>query len=93
MVVRRNAFGRQVDSFESDIELQGMAGPPLRAVFIRAPWVEQIGPDVEVLGADASTSRIVAVRQGALLATAFHPELTPDLRLHKLFVDIVKEQA
>jgi pyridoxal 5'-phosphate synthase pdxT subunit len=93
MVVRRNAFGRQVDSFESDIELQGMAGPPLRAVFIRAPWVEQTGPDVEVLGADASTSRIVAVRQGALLATAFHPELTPDLRLHKLFVDIVKEQA
>ena len=93
MVVRRNAFGRQVDSFESDIELQGMAGPPLRAVFIRAPWVEQTGPDVEVLGADASTSRIVAVRQGALLATAFHPELTPDLRLHKLFVDIVKEHA
>ena len=93
MTVRRNAFGRQVDSFESDIELQGMAGPPLRAVFIRAPWVEQTGPDVEVLGADASTSRIVAVRQGALLATAFHPELTPDLRLHKLFVDIVKEQA
>jgi len=93
MVVRSNAFGRQVHSFESDIELQGMAGPPLRAVFIRAPWVEQTGPDVEVLGADASTSRIVAVRQGALLATAFHPELTPDLRLHKLFVDIVKEQA
>jgi len=93
MVVRRNAFGRQVHSFESDIELQGMAGPPLRAVFIRAPWVEQTGPDVEVLGADASTSRIVAVRQGALLATAFHPELTPDLRLHKLFVEIVKEQA
>ena len=93
MVVRRNAFGRQVHSFESDIELQGMAGPPLRAVFIRAPWVEQTGPDVEVLGADASTSRIVAVRQGALLTTAFHPELTPDLRLHKLFVDIVKEQA
>ena len=93
MVVRRNAFGRQVDSFESDIELQEIAGPPLRAVFIRAPWVEQTGPDVEVLGADASTSRIVAVRQGALLATAFHPELTPDLRLHKLFVNIVKEQA
>jgi pyridoxal 5'-phosphate synthase pdxT subunit len=93
MTVRRNAFGRQVDSFESDIELRGIPGPPLRAVFIRAPWGEQTGPDVEVLGADASTSRIVAVRQGALLATAFHPELTPDLRLHKLFVDIVKEQA
>ena len=93
MTVRRNAFGRQVDSFESDIELRGMPGPPLRAVFIRAPWVEQTGPDVEVLGTDASTGRIVAVRQGALLATAFHPELTPDLRLHKLFVDIVKEQV
>lgn len=93
MTVRRNAFGRQVDSFESDIELRGMAGPPLRAVFIRAPWVEQTGPDVEVLGTEASTGRIVAVRQGALLATAFHPELTPDLRLHKLFVDIIKEQA
>jgi 5'-phosphate synthase pdxT subunit len=70
-----------------------MAGPPLRAVFIRAPWVEQTGPDVEVLGTDAGTGRIVAVRQGALLATAFHPELTPDLRLHKLFVDTVREQA
>ena len=91
MTVRRNAFGRQVDSFESDIELRGMAGPPLRAVFIRAPWVEQTGPDVEILGTDASTSRIVAVRQGALLATAFHPELTPDLRLHKLFVDTLRQ--
>ena len=93
MTVRRNAFGRQVDSFESDIELRGMAGPPLRAVFIRAPWVEQTGPGVEVLGTDARTGRIVAVRQGVLLATAFHPELTPDLRLHKLFIDIVREQA
>jgi pyridoxal 5'-phosphate synthase pdxT subunit len=91
MTVRRNAFGRQVDSFESDIELRGMTGPPLRAVFIRAPWVEQTGPDVEVLGADASTGRVVAVRQGALLATAFHPELTPDLRLHKLFASIVSD--
>jgi pyridoxal 5'-phosphate synthase pdxT subunit len=91
MTVRRNAFGRQVDSFESDIELRGMPGPPLRAVFIRAPWVEQTGPDVEVLGTDASTGRIVAVRQRALLATAFHPELTPDLRLHQLFVDTVSD--
>jgi pyridoxal 5'-phosphate synthase pdxT subunit len=91
MTVRRNAFGRQVDSFESDIELRGMAGPPLRAVFIRAPWVEQTGRDVGILGTDASTGRIVAVRQGALLATAFHPELTPDLRLHQLFVDIVSD--
>ena len=93
MTVRRNAFGRQVDSFESDIELRGMPGPPLRAVFIRAPWVEQTGPNVGILGTVAGTGRIVAVRQGAILATAFHPELTPDLRLHKLFVDIVREQA
>jgi pyridoxal 5'-phosphate synthase pdxT subunit len=93
MTVRRNAFGRQVDSFESDIELRGMDGPPLRAVFIRAPWVESTGPGVEVLGTDAATGRIVAVRQGRLLATAFHPELTPDLRLHKLFIDIVREQS
>jgi len=93
MTVRRNAFGRQVDSFESDIELRGIAGPPLRAVFIRAPWVERTGPGVEVLGMDAGTDRIVAVRQGPLLATAFHPELTPDVRLHQLFVDIVREQS
>jgi 5'-phosphate synthase pdxT subunit len=93
MTVRRNAFGRQVDSFESDIELRGIAGPPLRAVFIRAPWVEQTGPGVEILGADTRTGRIVAVRQGVRLATAFHPELTPDLRLHQLFKDIVREQS
>ena len=93
MTVRRNAFGRQVDSFESDIELRGIPGPPLRAVFIRAPWVEQTGPDVEVLGTEAGASMIVAVRQGALLATAFHPELTPDLRLHRLFVEIVRKQS
>ena len=92
MTVRRNAFGRQVDSFESDIRLHGLAGPLLRAVFIRAPWVEQAGRGVEVLGTDPSTDRIVAVRQGRLLATAFHPELTPDARLHQLFVDIVKEE-
>jgi 5'-phosphate synthase pdxT subunit len=92
MTVRRNAFGRQVDSFEHDISLRGMTGPPLRAVFIRAPWVERVGPGVEVLGEDPSTGRIVAVRQGPLLATAFHPELTPDRRLHQLFVQIVREQ-
>jgi 5'-phosphate synthase pdxT subunit len=91
MAVRRNAFGRQVDSFERDIELPGIAGPPLHAVFIRAPWVEWAGPDVEVLGTDPGTDRIVAVRQGHLLATAFHPELTPDRRLHQLFVDIVRD--
>jgi len=91
MTVRRNAFGRQVDSFETDIQLHGIAGPPLHAVFIRAPWVERTGPDVEVLGTDPRTDRIVAVRQGHLLATAFHPELTPDTRLHQLFVDIVRD--
>ena len=92
MTVRRNAFGRQVDSFEHDIELSGL-GPdaaPLRAVFIRAPWVEQVGENVEILGTEQRTGRIVAVRQGPLLATAFHPELTPDRRIHELFVDIVK---
>jgi 5'-phosphate synthase pdxT subunit len=97
MTVRRNAFGRQVDSFERDIELSGLGGldaqdqeQPLRAVFIRAPWVEQTGAGVTILGTDRGTGRIVAVRQGQLLATAFHPELTPDRRIHELFVDIVK---
>ena len=93
MTVRRNAFGRQVDSFESDIALRGVPGPEFRAVFIRAPWVEQAGEDVEIIGTEARTGRIVAVRQGPALATAFHPELTPDLRIHKLFVDMVKERS
>ncbi|HWG14495.1 MAG TPA: pyridoxal 5'-phosphate synthase glutaminase subunit PdxT [Streptosporangiaceae bacterium] len=90
MTVRRNAFGRQVNSFESDVSLTGMAGGPLRAVFIRAPWVEQAGDEVEILGTDSRADRIVAVRQGLLLATSFHPELTGDARIHELFVDIVK---
>ena len=90
MTVRRNAFGRQVDSFEADISLTGVTGPPLRAVFIRAPWVEQAGDEVEILGTDERAGRIVAVRQGPLLATSFHPELTGDPRIHQLFVDIVK---
>jgi 5'-phosphate synthase pdxT subunit len=85
MTVRRNAFGRQVDSFESTIDFQG---EPFRAVFIRAPWVERTGPEVQTLAADKG--RIVAVRQGPLLATAFHPELTTDRRIHKLFADIVE---
>jgi 5'-phosphate synthase pdxT subunit len=93
MTVRRNAFGRQVDSFESDIALRGVPGPEFRAVFIRAPWVEQTGEAVEIIGTEARTGRIVAVRQGPAIATAFHPELTPDLRIHKLFVDIVKERS
>jgi 5'-phosphate synthase pdxT subunit len=92
MTVRRNAFGRQVDSFERDVTLTGLTeNHPLRAVFIRAPWVEQIGPGVSILGTDQGTGRIVAVRQGQLLATAFHPELTPDRRIHQLFVEIVKD--
>jgi 5'-phosphate synthase pdxT subunit len=120
MTVRRNAFGRQVDSFESDITLSNLAAAPranlaaapranlaaapragldgsdatpLRAVFIRAPWVEQNGENVAVLGTEHRTGRIVAVRQGQLLATAFHPELTPDRRIHELFVDIVKDNT
>jgi len=93
MTVRRNAFGRQTDSFESDITLAGVAGPKFRAVFIRAPWVEDSGPDVEVLATEPRTGRIVAVRQGPALATAFHPELTPDSRVHQIFVDMVRERS
>jgi 5'-phosphate synthase pdxT subunit len=93
MTVRRNAFGRQVDSFESDIALAGVPGPAFRGVFIRAPWVEQTGARVEILGTEAATGRIVAVRQGPALATAFHPELTGDPRVHKLFVDMVRERS
>ncbi|HEX6232089.1 MAG TPA: pyridoxal 5'-phosphate synthase glutaminase subunit PdxT [Jiangellaceae bacterium] len=95
MTVRRNAFGRQVDSFEADLAFPAAGGDePVRAVFIRAPWVEQVGPDVQVLAEVAegpATGRIVAVKQGSLLATAFHPELTGDLRVHRLFLKIVKE--
>ena len=95
MTVRRNAFGRQVDSFEGTVTLAGAKAEnaktqQLPAVFIRAPWVEQVGDGVTVLGTDDRTGRIVAVRQGQLLATAFHPELTPDRRIHELFVDMVK---
>ena len=89
MTVRRNAFGRQVDSFESDLTF---AGAPLRAVFIRAPWVEQFGKAVqvfaEVQGSDGARHP-VAVRQGALFATSFHPELTGDLRVHRYVFDQV----
>ena len=84
MTVRRNAFGRQVDSFEGDIEFEGL-DTPVHAVFIRAPWVERVGPDVVVLARAAE--HIVAVRQGSMLATSFHPEMTGDRRIHKLFVD------
>ena len=90
ITVRRNAFGRQVDSFEADIEFRGLDGPA-RAVFIRAPWVERVGPAVEVLA--SAGGHPVAVRQGSALATAFHPEVTGDRRVHKLFVDIVAGRA
>ncbi|WP_219463150.1 pyridoxal 5'-phosphate synthase glutaminase subunit PdxT [Nonomuraea rhizosphaerae] len=86
MVVRRNAFGRQVDSFEADLDF---AGERVHAVFIRAPWVESVGADVDVLGTAEPGDRIVAVRQGPLLATSFHPELTGDTRVHRYFVDMV----
>jgi 5'-phosphate synthase pdxT subunit len=89
ITVRRNAFGRQVDSFEEDIEFAGLEGGPVRAVFIRAPWVEDAGDGVDVLARAAG--KIVAVRQGALLATSFHPEVTGDTRVHELFVDMCKD--
>ncbi|MCU1698343.1 MAG: pyridoxal 5-phosphate synthase glutaminase subunit PdxT [Mycobacterium sp.] len=83
MTVRRNAFGRQVDSFEGDIAFKGL-DEPMHAVFIRAPWVERVGPDVEILAEAAGHP--VAVRQGRMLATSFHPEMTGDRRVHRLFV-------
>ncbi|UGT45609.1 pyridoxal 5'-phosphate synthase glutaminase subunit PdxT [Nocardia yamanashiensis] len=92
MTVRRNAFGRQVDSFETDLDFTGLDDGPVRAVFIRAPWVERAGDGVEVLATVPSgpaAGRIVAVRQGNVIATSFHPEVTGDLRVHKLFVDTV----
>ncbi len=93
ITVRRNAFGRQVDSHEEDIHVRGIDGT-IRAVFIRAPWVEETGTGVEVLGRvehGPAAGRIVAVRQGPLLATSFHPEMTQDTRVHALFVEIVRD--
>ena len=93
VTVRRNAFGRQVDSFESTIAFDGLEGGPVHAVFIRAPWAEKAGSAVEVLGrvvGGYADGRIVAVRQGNLVATSFHPELTGDRRVHALFVEIVR---
>ena len=90
MTVRRNAFGRQVDSFEGDVAFGGF-DTPVHAVFIRAPWVERVGPAVDVLASAAGHP--VAVRQGAVLATAFHPEVTDDSRIHRLFVDIAAGRA
>jgi 5'-phosphate synthase pdxT subunit len=100
ITVRRNAFGRQVDSFETDLAVEGIGGQGrgMRAVFIRAPWVDQVGPGVKVLarvpvGAGIpvpAAGRIVAVQQERLLATSFHPEISGDARVHELFIEIVK---
>jgi 5'-phosphate synthase pdxT subunit len=91
ITVRRNAFGRQVDSFEGDIDFAGLTDP-VHAIFIRAPWVEQVGDGVDVLARvedGAAAGRIVAVRQGPLMATSFHPEVGVDARIHELFVELV----
>ena len=98
ITVRRNAFGRQVDSFEGDVDVVGLDAP-VHGIFIRAPWVESVGGGVEVLarvGSDAepeAVGRIVAVRQGPLMATSFHPEVGGDARVHGLFVDLVRQHA
>lgn len=94
VLVRRNAFGRQVDSFETPLHFSVLGDPPATAVFIRAPWVEHAGPEVEVLATVATgpaAGKIVAIRQGTLLATSFHPELTADSRVHALFLSMLKE--
>jgi pyridoxal 5'-phosphate synthase pdxT subunit len=98
VVVRRNAFGRQVDSFEADLAVEGM-DTPFHAVFIRAPWVEKVGQDVEVVARVTAATRpeavgrIVAVRQAGILATSFHPEITGDARIHHLFVEMVRGRS
>ena len=91
ITVRRNAFGRQVDSFESDLNMTGITAPAIRAVFIRAPWVEALGPSVEVLASVEFNGELhpVAVRQGNLLATSFHPEITGDNRVHRYFIETI----
>lgn len=94
ITVRRNAFGRQVESFETDVDLDGIDGGPVHAVFIRAPWVESIDNGVEILGAvvppGLDESKIIAVRHESVLATSFHPEVTDDLRIHRYFIDLVR---
>jgi pyridoxal 5'-phosphate synthase pdxT subunit len=91
MRAQRNAFGRQIKSFEADVELDGIAGPPMRAIFIRAPWIAEHGEDVQVIG--ALDGHAVAARQGKLIAVAFHAELGEDDRLHRLFLELVRETA
>jgi pyridoxal 5'-phosphate synthase pdxT subunit len=89
--VRRNAFGRQVASFEAEVDVKGVDGGPVSGAFIRAPWVAEAAPEVEVLA--EVEGKVVAVRQGNLLATAFHPELTGEVRLHRWLVDLVAERS
>ncbi len=99
ITVRRNAFGRQVDSFETDLVIEGVddsAADPVHAVFIRAPWVEEVGAAATVVGRveeGPAAGRIVAVRQGPVLVTSFHPEVTGDTRVHRLFVQIVRDSV
>ena len=95
ITVRRNAFGRQVDSFEESLDVTGV-DEPVHAVFIRAPWVESVGAEVEVLASvvtGPAAGRIVAVRQGPLMATSFHPEVGGGSRIHRMFVDLVAEHS
>ena len=89
IVVRRNAFGRQVHSFEADLEVSAIGQPPMRGIFIRAPWIEESGPSVEILADHGGHP--VAARDATRIVAAFHPELTDDRRLHRLFVDGVRE--
>jgi 5'-phosphate synthase pdxT subunit len=91
LTVQRNAFGRQIDSFETELTFKGL-DRPLHAVFIRAPTVQRLGDQAEAL-ATLEDGRVVAARQGNLLATAFHPELTPDVRVHKYFIDVCRSHA
>ena len=91
IIARRNAFGRQVKSFEADLEVPAIGDEPFPGVFIRAPWIERAGPDVAVLTSHMGHG--VAARQGSLLVSAFHPELTGDLRLHQLFLQMVKARS
>jgi 5'-phosphate synthase pdxT subunit len=86
-LAERNAFGRQVSSFEADVQLAGIDGPPLRGIFIRAPWIAEHGPGVEILG--EVDGHAIAARQGAMIAVAFHAELGEDDRLHRMFLELV----
>jgi pyridoxal 5'-phosphate synthase pdxT subunit len=90
MRAARNAFGRQIRSFEADVDVRGVQGPPIRGIFIRAPWIAEHGPDVEILG--EVEGHPVAARQGSVLAVSFHAELGADDRLHRLFLEWVKER-